>query len=358
MHKKIAFLKLCCPGDLLFTTPVIRAVKSRFPESKLSYITGRYSSFVPEHNPHIDETMIVEPPYETSGKFSALMAFARGISRISKSNFDLFVSFHRSRILASLGLFGRAEKIVGFSSASPMIDLSVKFDPLRHEVLRYLDLVSVLDCQPRGMDLEYVTTPAEDETAQDLLEKSGSNEEFAVIAPGGGENPGTIMHIKRWPVAGYRRVAKYIRERYNIPVITVGSKSERKLGDSVKPDMNLAGRTTFPLLAAVLKRSSIVIANDSGPLYLASAVGARTVGLYGPSSAGLVAPSGENHRSVRHHVWCQPCYRPENVTRGYVRCPSGTWACMLALHPENVIEAVDDLLEKRMSKDTIPGERD
>ncbi len=358
MVKKIAFLKLCCPGDLLFTTPVIRAVKARFPESKLSYITGRYSSFVPEHNPHIDETMIVEPPYETSGKFSALAAFTRGISRIAKSRFNLFITFHRSRVLASLGLFGRAEKIVGFSSASPIIDLSVKFDPFRHEVLRYLDLVSVLDCQPRGMDLEYVTTPAEDEAAQDLLEKSGSNGGFAVMAPGGGENPGTIMHIKRWPVAGYRRVAKYIRERYNMPVVTVGSKSERKLGDSVKPDINLSGRTTFPLLAAVLKRSSIVVANDSGPLYLASAVGARTVGIYGPWSDDQASPFTENHRSVKNPVWCQPCYDPRSFLRGVVRCPSGTWACMLALHPEMVNEAVDDLLKKRMSEDTIPGERD
>lgn len=357
MYNKIALLKLCCPGDLLFTTPAVRALKSSFPEAELSYITGRYSSFVPDHNPHIAGTIIVEPPYETAGKFSALMAFAGGISRIAKNKFDLFISFHRSGILASLGLFGKAEKVVGFSSAAPMVDLSVWFDPLKHEVLRYLDLVSVVDCQPEGMDLEYVTTPEEDEAAQNLLTKSGIGGDYAVIAPGGGENPGTIMHIKRWPVSNYAKVAKYIRECYNIPVIAVGSKSERDLAASAGADINLAGRTTFQVLAAVLKKASIVIANDSGPLYLASAVGARTVGIYGPSSDDLVAPCRENHRSMRHPVWCRPCYRPENVTRGYIRCPSGTWACMLALHPEKVCEAVDELLEKEKPKDAVSGDR-
>jgi ADP-heptose:LPS heptosyltransferase len=357
MYNRIALLKLCCPGDLLFTTPAIRALKSSFPEAELSYITGRYSSFIPEHNPHIARTIIVAPPYETSGKFLALMAFAGGISRIARNNFDLFISFHRSGILASLGLFGRGEKVVGFSSAAPMVDLSVWFDPLKHEVLRYLDLVSVLGCQAEGMDLEYLITAGEDQAAHDLLAGSGVDGDYAVIAPGGGENPGTIMHIKRWPVSNYATVAKHIKECYNIPVIAVGSKSERDLGDSTGADINLAGRTTFPVLAAVLKKASIVIANDSGPLYLASAVGARTVGIYGPSSDDLVAPRGEDHKSVKHPVWCQPCYRPENVTRGVIGCPSGTWACMLALQPEKVCEAVDELLGKEKRKEAVSGDR-
>jgi ADP-heptose:LPS heptosyltransferase len=357
MYNKIALLKLCCPGDLLFTTPAVRALKSSFPEAELSYITGRYSSFIPEHNRHIARTIIVEPPYEAGGKFEAIIAFVRGISRIAKSDFGLFISFHRSGILASLGLFGKAEKVVGFSTAAPMVNLSVSFDPLKHEVLRYLDLVSVLGCQAEGMDLEYLVTPEEDRVAHDLLAGLGIDGDYAVIAPGGGENPGTIMHIKRWPVSNYARVAKHIKECYNIPVIAIGSKSEKDLGDSAGADINLAGRTTFPVLAAVLKKASIVIANDSGPLYLASAVGARTVGIYGPSSDDLVAPCEEKHRSVRHPVWCQPCYRPENVTRGYIRCSSGTWACMLALQPEKVCEAVDELLGGEKPKDTVSGDQ-
>jgi len=341
---KTAFLKLCCPGDLLFTTPAVRAVKARYPDSRLFYLTGKYSSFIPDHNPHIEKTIIVEPPFEAGSPLAALGAFHNAVRRIADERLDLVISFHRSRFAALLGLFGRAGKIIGFDTARPLVDEHIPFESSKHEVLRYLDLVSIADCKPSGMELEYRISSEEDEQAEKLLRKSSMASDFAVIAPGGGENPGTIMHTKRWPVSGYKIVADYIRNKYKMRVITVGSASEKKLGEMVDPDFNLAGETSFPLLAAVLKRASIVLANDSGPLYLASAVGTRTIGIYGPSSDDLVAPLNANHRSVKEPVWCQPCYRPESVTRGIIRCPSGTWACMLALKPGRVCDAVDDLL--------------
>jgi ADP-heptose:LPS heptosyltransferase len=345
----IAFLKLCCPGDLLFTTPAVRAAKSHFPDASFCYITGKYSSFVADHNPHIDQTIIVAPPFETSGKMSAALEFTKAIRRIAGLKPNLLISFHRSRMLALLGVFGRAGRVLGFSSASPLIDTAAPFDSSQHEVQRYLDLVSTIGCRPQGMELEYVTTEQEDHRAARLLEEIGIDRDFGVVAPGGGENPGTVMHIKRWPVTGFRVIAEHIRKSTAMPVIAVGSASEKELADSVGADCNLAGRTSFSMLAAVLKRSSIVVANDSGPLYLASAVGARTVGIYGPSSEDLVAPRTRKHRSVKMPVWCQPCYRPDNVKRGRVGCPSGTWACMLTLRAEDVCSAVDNLLSSHES---------
>jgi ADP-heptose:LPS heptosyltransferase len=340
---KIGFLKLCCPGDLLFTTPAVRAVRSRFPDASLYYITGGYSSFVADHNPHIDRTIIVAPPFEASGKMSAVLELIKGIKLIAGLRLDLLISFHRSRTLALLGFFGRADRILGFSNASPLVDISVPFDSSRHEVQRYLDLVSTVGCEANGMELEYATTEEEDERAAAMLKKIGIDGDFAVVAPGGGENPGTVMFIKRWPIRGFRQVTRHIKKALGLPVIAVGSASEKELADSVDADYSLAGRTSFPMLAAVLKRSSIVVANDSGPLYLASAVGARTVGIYGPSSDDLVGPRTERHRSVKAPVWCQPCYRPDNVKRGRIGCPSGTWACLLTLRAETVCEAIDNL---------------
>ncbi|MEE9553625.1 MAG: glycosyltransferase family 9 protein [candidate division Zixibacteria bacterium] len=344
MYKKIAFLKLCCPGDLLFTTPAVRAVRAAYPDAELYYLTGKYSSFIPDHNPHIIKTIIVEPPYEKAGVFSAINAYYRGINKIAKEEFDLLICFHRSMFAASLGYFGRGATVIGFQTALPMVDKHIPFDPAAHEVQRYLDLTSIFGCEPEGTELEYRVDPEDEEKAETLLKKSGISGDFAVIAPGGGENPGTTMHIKRWPTSGYKAIVSYIKDKFKLPVIAVGSGSECELAERIEPDLNLAGKTTFPILAAVLRKSSITLANDSGPLYLASAVGTKTVGIYGPSSDDLVAPLAENHRSVKKPVWCQPCYHPENVKRGTVGCSSGTWACMLALDREKVIEAVESLL--------------
>jgi ADP-heptose:LPS heptosyltransferase len=170
---KIGFLKLCCPGDLLFTTPAVRAVRSRFPDASLYYITGGYSSFVADHNPHIDRTIVVTPPFEASGKMSAVLELIKGIKLIAGLRLDLLISFHRSRTLALLGFFGRADRILGFSNASPLVDISVPFDSSRHEVQRYLDLVSTVGCEANGMELEYATTEEEDERAAAMLKKIG-----------------------------------------------------------------------------------------------------------------------------------------------------------------------------------------
>ena len=344
MFGRIAFIKLCCPGDILFTTPAVRAVKKQFPDSELYYITGNYSRFVPEHNPHIDRTIIVQPPFEMGGRFSGIRSMAQGISRISGRGIDLAVSFHRSRLVTAMARFAGVRNVLGFDTARPMADMSRQFNPDEHEVRRYLQLVSAMEAEADGIDMEYATTPDEDREAARLLQEHGIVGPFAAIAPGGGENPGTTMHIKRWPSYYYREVARYIRFNSSLSVVAVGSNSERNLAAAIGADINLAGNTTFQMLAAIMKMSRIVIGNDSGPLYLASAMGTPTVGIYGPSSPKLVGPLRQNHRSVLSAVWCQPCYHPQNVRRGLVKCPTGTWACMMTLRPEQVCAAIEDLL--------------
>lgn len=342
--KKIAFIKLCCPGDLLFTTPAVRAVRKRFPDAVLYYITGSYSAFIPEHNPDIDKVLIIRPPFELKSRFSAIREFINGSAMIKGEKFDLVVNFHRSKSIGMLAKFGGAKNVCGFSSSRPFADITVEFDSNRHEVSRYLELVKSLGCGIEDRSTVYVTSTDEDEKALELLHSNNIERDYVVIAPGGGENPGTIMHTKRWPWYRFKSVAEYLRKKFEFPVITVGSRSEIQLAESINPTVNLAGETDLPTLASLLKLSNLVIANDSGPLYLASAVGAKTIGIYGPSSEKLVAPFGSRHISVKSDVVCRPCYLPETVKRGRIYCPSGNWACMLTLSTETVYDAVDRMM--------------
>lgn len=344
MFERIAFLKLCCAGDILFTTPAIRAVKRAFPGSKLFYISGPYSRFISEHNPHVEATFIVPPPFEMKGNFASANSFLKGIGAIKKGKFDLVVSFHRSKAVAAMARIGSSGKILGFSTARPFVHYSAEFDPLNHEVQRYLDLVSIIGARADGLEMEYMTTQDEDEQASEILHHYNISGAFAAVAPGGGVNPGSTMYIKRWPISRYKEITKSLRQKHDLKVVAIGSSSERQLVDEIGPDANLAGKTTFAQLAAVLKKAKIMIGNDSGPLYLASAVNTRTVGIYGPSSANLVAPKSDNHRSVQSIVRCQPCYLPQNPVRGFITCPTGTWACMLTLQSREVEQAVDELL--------------
>jgi ADP-heptose:LPS heptosyltransferase len=343
MFVRIAFLKLCCPGDILFTTPTIRAVKTHYPESGLFYLTGSYSSFVPEHNPHIERTFIVPPPFEMTRMLKSARSFWKGITTVAQNDFDLVISFHRSKGVAAMARLGHAKRVLSFDTASPFANQSVRFESDKHEVLRYLDIASLFNVNPAGLDLEYQTTPFEDDEAEKILFTHGISAPFIAIAPGGGENPGTRMHIKRWPTSRFKEVASYFYKR-GFQTIAIGSKSETELGNIICADANLTGKTSFPQLAAILKRAALVIANDSGPLYLASAVGSRTIGIYGPSSPKLVGPFSKNHRSVVNPVNCHPCYHPEKNIRGVIECPMQHWACMLTLPVKDITEAADKLL--------------
>lgn len=344
MFGRIAFLKLCCTGDILFTTPAIRAVKREFPDSQLFYISGNYSKFIPEHNPHIDKTIIVNPPFEMKYRFLAGASFARGVHLIAKEKFDLVISFHRSMIVSSMAVIGLTKKVLSFTTAWPMVHYSTEFNSNQHEILRYLDLVSVIGVNPDGNAMEYETTLSEDEQAADILRKNGIDEHFIIIVPGGGENPGSTMHIKRWPILNFKKISKYIRGKYKLPVITVGSSSEKELAEVLNPDINLAGKTSFSLLAAILKKATIVIGNDSGPLYLSSAVGTKTIIVYGPSSSKLLEPLSNSHRSISSPVECQPCYHPDTFTRGNIVCANGSLSCMEMVHPALVQKAIDELI--------------
>jgi ADP-heptose:LPS heptosyltransferase len=354
MYNRIAFLKLCCPGDLLFTTPAVKAMNKSFPKSELYYMTGAYSRFVPEHNPHIKSVVTLAPPFEMTGGFRNLRAMAAGIKALAGNDFDLVVSFHRSPTVATMARLAGIKHILGFDTSKPPATISAPFDSNAHEVRRYLNLVAAVEpsvdsdasasIEPRGEEMEYNTTPLEDEEADLFLRVLDITGPFAVIAPGGGENPGTRMPTKRWPASKFRDVVSYLKTKLGLQTISVGSEGEMALAETIGADKNLAGKTTFPLLAAILKRSAIFIGNDSGPLYLASAVGARTIGIYGPSSPDLVAPLGSKHISVLSLVNCHPCYHPDKLTRGEITCPIGTWACMLTLGSKTVIEAINKLL--------------
>ncbi len=342
-------MKLCCPGDLLFTTPAIRAVKKSFPESELYYFAGEYSRFVPAHNPHIASSVTLAPPFEMTGRFRSLRAMIMGIKAIRSEELDLVISFHRSPSLATMARLAGVKQILGFETCRPPATISVPFDSNAHEVRRYLSLVTAIGAASDGEGLEYRTTDAEDEEADLLLRVLGIDGPFAAIAPGGGENPGTRMPTKRWPAAWFREVVAHLRGGPRLRTIALGSPKETMLAESIGADANLAGKTTFPLLAAVLKRATVFIGNDSGPLYLASAVGVKTVGIYGPSSPDLVAPLGPKHVSILQRVKCHPCYHPDKPTRGEISCPVGTWACMLTLRPDAVIEALEKSLVTHMT---------
>ena len=165
--------------------------------------------------------------------------------------------------------------------------------------------------------------------------------DVVVLAPGA-----AYGRAKQWPPARFAALAHGLWRSRGVASVLVGAGGDAVAGGEVRQALaqmpggsataaalvNLIGKTDLPTLAAVLAQARAVVANDSGAMHLAGAVGAQVVAIFGPTNEQQTAPltwasDGPAPRLAIHHVWCRPCMLRE--------CPLGHM-CMRGVTPEQV----------------------
>src|SRR5574341_174881 len=344
--KKILFIKLCCLGDVLFTTPTIRAFRKKYPQASLVYLTGSWCEKIVSWNPHLGKAIVFDAPFSRKSIYQKINETWKLIRQLRAGKFDLIVNFHRDFRASLLAWLSGARQRIGFrqSGASYLFTRQAEFSLNLHEVKRYLSLAEVCGARPDGYHLEAVkkrSQKAQTEYTDSLR---------ICIAPGGGKNPGTFMPIKRWPC--YAELVRRLKAEIDCSIILVGDRFDMETGEKIDREnpgavVNLIGKTDFSELADIVQQSSFFIGNDSGTLYLAAALGIPTIGIYGPSDPDLVAPLGEQHTALKQSLYCSPCYRPDTVYgQSYFDCWTKTFDCMRMLSVEKIMQAVRNQLEK------------
>ena len=155
-------------------------------------------------------------------------------------------------------------------------------------------------------------------------------------------NMGGGWYTKRWGLDHFAELAGTLIERYGASIVLPWGPGQMPDIEVVRSHMKhqpfIPPATTLPQLAALLKKCSVVISNDSGPMHLAAAVGTPVLGIFGPTSPTLQGPYGPGHVTVRKEgLVCLGC----NLTS----CPIGH-PCMVELPVASVLEAVHNLLLK------------
>ncbi len=153
---------------------------------------------------------------------------------------------------------------------------------------------------------------------------------------------GSSWVSKDWLPAGYQGLLDLIVRRGRHGVVLLGDARRRALGDELvaafggEPVVNLAGKTTLPEVAAIMRGARAGVGPDSGPGHIAAAVGTRYVGIFGPTSPTRTAPRGSELLAVSAPVGCSPCYRR--------RCPGLDTVCLRLVSPTAVWERLAPLL--------------
>lgn len=282
--ENILALRLGGIGEVLAVTPALDAVRRRFPRAWITLLAERPACEMAAGL--VDEVVDANEPYRAHGLgwlFSPRLytESARLVGRLLRRKYDLFLDFHhlfswRHAVKPALvSMLSRAPRRVGFGSGFFLTD-GVPDPDDRHMVERSRALLA-----PLGIEIPEVrpllgVSAADQEWVDSLLDAMGlSGKRLIAVAPG------SSRPVTRWGADRFREAARRLAARGTI--VLVGSPEERALCDEVAAgSVNFAGKTTVGRLAALLKRSALLLSNDSGPLHMAHALGTPVVGIFRP----------------------------------------------------------------------------
>lgn len=341
--KNILIIRWCCIGDVLQTTPLIRAIHKRFPNAQIDYMTNQWSRAVLENNPYL--TSIIDYPERT---FSFLLSQKR---IFKQKKYDIVFVCDDSFFPSLLAFFTGAKYRIGFNAYNRgfLYTHYVKryFGDKWHVIDAYLELGRIIGIRDDGKKMDMFLTEEELKWGYEFIRGKGveTNKKIVCIFPGGASNPGDVMPSRRWIPQRYGKVSEILHKELDAEIIVIGAKSDEEIVKEVIKSANckvtiIVGETTIRQLAAILKQCQLFIGNDTGPLHIAAAVGTPTICIFGPSDPAKHTPLGNEHIGLRGDIDCPPCNRI--TIGGAAICPN--IPCMYSLSEDKVIEAARRLL--------------
>ena len=338
MRNRILIVNVNWVGDVIFSTPFIRAVRDMYPDSHIACLLHPRCLDVLKDNPHLNEIII----YDEEGSHRGLLGKLRLILDLRRKGFDTAFLLHRSFTKALLTFLAGIGERIGYPSkrrAWLLTKIVEEPDEDMHKVEYFLNIARVAGIPPKSLSYEFYITDAHRIAVDAFLKHSGimQGDRIVMLCPGGNWDP------KRWPKENFARLGDMLIERFGVKVIISGAKKDVQLADDIRKAMEWtpvisAGRTSLGELGALFEKASVVIANDTGPMHLAIAMKANTIALFGPTSPRLTGPYGEGHyRVIMKHEGCEvPCYD--------LACTDNR--CMRAIKVEDVVKEVDDILKE------------
>ncbi|MFH1680545.1 MAG: glycosyltransferase family 9 protein [Candidatus Eisenbacteria bacterium] len=332
-HGNILIIQTGFVGDMVLTTPLLRAVRRAAPGASITLLHAPRTVELVRRSPRVDHLVSFDKRGSEKGVFST----ARIGIELRRRRFDLVISPHRSIRSGVLALATGAGRRIGFDHYPSALFYTDAVPYSRWEstfVRRKLRLLEPLGVEKSDERTEAYFNEEDAEAVDGLLRAAGVRPPFAVLALG------SAWPTKRWPGERFGELAAILRERGIGSVLVGGASDSGAAAEAVRagPAADLTGKTTLEVLAALLSRASLFIGNDSGTLHLACAAGAPSVALFGPTGPEQFR-FDEKVRVVRSGAPCAPC-----SDHGSKECPLKNWICMPEIGAAGVAREAEALL--------------
>lgn len=307
---RVLFIRLGAVGDVLRTLPALHLVHSTFPDLHISWIVEDPSRDILLDHPQIDEVLLFPRGElrEAAGRPRLLVRLLAGVRRrLRDGRFTVALDFQGSLKSGLLAYLSGAPRRVGFGPGHSR-ELSFLFTnewvrphaSRLNRVERNLLLVEAVGARGDTVEAILPERPEDTSAAEEMLRTLNPRGRPVVVL-----SPGTSRRqsYKRWPAERFSRLAR--RLAASVPVLTliVWGPGEDDLARAIAADSQgcavPAPATSLRLLAALLRRASLFVGGDTGPMHLAWEVGCPVLALFGPTDPRLNAPLGSAHVILR-----------------------------------------------------------
>lgn len=352
--RRILCVRLDYLGDVLMTTPALRALRDSIPGAEITLLTSSSGAAAARYIPEIDDTLVYQAPWLKSSEPHSPADDMAMVEKLASLRFDAAVIFtvYSQNPLPSAMLchFAGIPLCLAHCRENPYQLLThwvpepEPHERVRHEVRRQLDLVASIGAHTGNEKLSFRVEQADDKCVRSRLVELGIKDDRGWIVV----HPGATATSRRYPEERMAAAARELMERTGCRILITGSREEAKLAARIAAQVpgahSLAGMLSLGELAALISRAPVLLTNNTGPAHIAAALGTPVVDLYAltnPQHAPWQVPS----RVLYHDVPCRFCYKSV--------CPQQHQQCLTMVPPSRVSAAAIELLERKESRDVL-----
>ncbi|MHB9132183.1 MAG: glycosyltransferase family 9 protein [Armatimonadota bacterium] len=337
---KILLIDLSGIGDVVLSMPVVRVLSRHFPHAAIDMLVATPAQPLLVHHPLLRRAIAYDRNYFRGHP----LASHKVLRALRDAKYDLVINLQPTPRCNLISILSGVQHRIGFISkritARCFLTHALPWREEVHDVdinLSLLAPLGITDLTHRG--LEVFPGPDDIARVEEMWQQANIPDDVPVI----GIHNGSNLPLKQWTEAGHIALIEHLLDRGFYPVMFGGPgdvDTARRITNNIsRPIPMFTGRLSLLELAAMLRKCTVLVSCDSGPMHIAASQGVPCVALFGPTTAHHWGPYGNQHLVIQSSFACDefPC--------GMRRCPHRE-RCMAYITPEQVIEAVEQQVHR------------